>query len=840
MSWECMCGQSCATRNAVVDHLRRAHSAKVVNVKAPAVPSSSAQVPAQCGADKLAVDKQKCVSGSSPVPSPSFKKQTPSPVSLSSFKTQASSAVSLSASQMQTPSPASPPSVKAQMSPIHSPSSFSRRTKSGKAQLSVPTTKTKHGSAESPTAPSLAFPQPQRGGSGAGETALRCSKSPLEYIPAAGNAVCNDHDYTVIEGQHLNLQLAHKRMGGSPWTHCTMATNTCSRDALATSGTFPTSGRFPMSRSAPTATLVLSKLILDEATKELIGLPPADVRRDQPAHLIHNLPGEGATEVDVLVINDIRFQYDVNKDIHCQYDVEVVAPDDYPYFVEMEKKKDDIFIMDDEHEVDDSLLEMTDIQVDTFCHEHGQVDGLNLITNLTHLQPLRSSCAWQVDGSETCHPEDNSTALEARFEQYRRRYSIGCVSANERSEFQQVAPGNSFSKHRAVVSCTSLANFGRVVSKCSQALIEGHDDISGAEPGLSQLDGSGSKRKKRAASKTTMPVKKMKQMESEEELVATLSVSDSAGMRAATTLKTAVSGTTVEAEDDVPPCGSSVGESTSSVVPKSPEERMAEHFQSCLDQGIRLSSRKTGPKRGLPRSDSTSKKAMTAQDTSPQPSVVEGNVLEGDTTPKSKEMMKGKGKKRSSADKTSPSPKRKKTREQATTPMSQSKLSPIEGEAGKERRTLKKKIAVERSRGRDDRTGGGKAPDTLIASSQEGIEQLLTEELDTVGNEEAARRNGIASSAQCIEQHPRDLVKGSGKKAIAQPHQSIAQHTTDKAGMEQDEEGSVEARRDAEQRAPKPAQTKAGRKGKLRTKKENASASAMSEIPTTIPPVSAR
>lgn len=811
-TWECMCGRGFGTRNSLMDHLRRIHGAKVVNERHCAAHSSVTPPREQHGSNRLAATKQERVSGSPPVSPPSSGDQSSSAVSLSSNKTQTSSAVSSPAFQMQPSFPVSVASVKTQTPPISSPLSLSRQNKTGRAHPGAATAKIQRENAETSKVRVAAEPR---------ETTLRCSKNTLDYIPAAENAVCNDHDYTIIEGQHLNLQLTRKRMGGSNWSHCAVATNASSRGALATSG------NFPFSRSAPVATIVLSKIVLDEATKDLIGLPSADVRRDQSLPAMCSMSGEGEAKLEVLLINDIHFQYDVNRDIRCQYEVEVVAPDDYLHFVEIEKEKGDIFIMDDEHEVDGSLLEMTDIQVDTFCHEHGQVDGLNLIANLTQLQPLKSSCVWQVDGSGSCPPDGDNTALEIRFDQYRRRYAIDHVSANGSSEFQQVIPSNRFSKWKKKVSHTSLAKFSHVVSEGAEASTKSYD-VSGTETHISQLDGSGSKRKTRSASQKEIPAKKRKQVEDEEELEATSSVAGPGGVKADVTLKTAVR----EAVGDVPLCSSSVDESSSSVGPKTPEERMAKHFQSCLDQGILLSTRKTGPKTGLPHLGSTSKAVTAAKETSPRPSVAEGSVNEVGATPKkTKEMMKGKGKRRSSVDKTPPLQKRKKTSEQMTTPQPP-EVPPVEGR--EQRPTKRKKVVVEKASVR----GGGKAPETPIASSQEDIEQQLPEELDTDRNDEDPGRNGIASSAQCIEQYPKDLVNDCSKKAIAQPQPSVAQHTTDEAGMGLDEASSVEGGKDAEQGTPEPAQSSAGRKGKAQAKKKKASASSVLEIPTIIPPVS--
>ena len=801
-TWECMCGRASGTRNSLMDHLRRIHGAKVVNERHCAAHGSVTPLCEQHGSNKLAATKQERVSGSPPVSPPSSGDQSSSAVSSPAFQKQPSFPVSVASVKTQTP-------------PISSPLSLSRQNKTGRAQPGASTAKIQRENAETSKVQAAAEPR---------ETTLRCSKNTLDYIPAAENAVCNDHDYTIIEGQHLNLQLTRKRMGGSNWSHCAAATNASSRGALATSG------NFPFSRSSPVATIVLSKIILDEATKDLIGLPSADVRRDQSLPSMCSMPGEGAAKMEVLLINNIHFQYDVNRDIRCQYEVEVVAPDDYLHFVEMEKEKGDIFIMDDEHEVDESLLEMTDIQVDTFCHEHGQVDGLNLIANLTQLQSLKSSCVWQVDGSGSCPPDSGSTALETRFDQYRRRYAIDHVSANGSSEFQQVIPSNRFSKWKKV-SHTSLAEFSHVVSEGAEASIKGYD-VSGTETHISQLDGSGSKRKTRGASKKETPAKKRKQVEDEEELEATSSVAGPGGMKADVTLKTAVREATVDAVGDVPLCSSSVDESSSSVGPKTPEERMAKHFQSCLDQGILLSTRKTGPKTGFPHLGSTSKAVTAAKESSPQPSVAEGSVKEVGATPKkTKEMMKGKGKRRSSVDKTPPSQKRKKTSDQMTTPQPP-EVPPVEGR--EQRPTKKKKVVVEKASVRS----GGKAPETPIASSQEDIEQQLPEELDTDRNDGDPGRNGIASSAQCIEQYPKDLVNDCSKKAVAQPQPSVAQHTTDEAGMGLDETSSVEGGKDAEQGTPEPAQSSAGRKGKAQAKKKKASASSVSEIPTIIPPVS--
>ena len=650
-----------------------------------------------------------------------------------------------------------------------------------------------------------------QGGVESQEPVLQFSRNTLDYIPAAENAVCNDHDYTVIEGQHLNLQLTRRRMGGTPWLHCTMATTARKQDALATSGTFltsgnfPASGSFPISRSAPIATIVLSKITLDEATREFIGMPSTDVRRDQPPHTLCSLSGEAATNnMEALLINDIhdiRFQYDVNRDIHCQYEVEVVAPDDYPYFVEMEKKKGDIFIMDDEHEVDDRLLEMTEVQADTFCHENGQVDGLNLIANLTYLQPIGSSSDWQVDGTKTscwedgtksCCYEDGAktscceggtktsccedstktsccedgtktcgnVALEAKFEQYRRRYAVdrGCTSV--KSEFKQVIPGNAFSKCREKISHISLAKFGHVTVKGLQASAKTYGDIS-------QFDGSGSRRKK------TTPVKMPRQVENEGESVGASPVAEAAGMRETVTAVTAVCETMRDDEGDAPPCGSRVEEAGSpSVVLKSPEERMTEHFQSCLDQGILLSARKTKAKGSLARSGSTSEKVMASMSDTSQSLVPKGNGVEVGTAPKKNtKATKGKGKRQSPADKTTPSPKRRKNSGQA--------------------------------------------------------------ELNVDGTEEATRRHGIASSAQCIEQYSKDPVRDSGTEAVAQLQHSIARPTTDEAGMGLDRESDVEPGSDREQGMSESPQSKRDRKGKARAKKGKSFA-----IPTTIPQVS--
>ena len=778
----------------------------------PATASSAPTlVLTQRGSNKLTENKQERSSGELPVSPQSFEKQTSPAVSLSPSKAHVSSAASVPGSQYHTSASDSSPSVKTQTPLSLSPLSLNGQTKIGKARSNVPAAKIQHNGSES---------SKMQGGAESQEPVLQFSRSTLDYIPAAENAVCNDHDYTVIEGQHLNLQLTRRRMGGTPWLHCTMATTARKQDALATSGTFltsgnfPASGSFPISRSAPIATIVLSKITLDEATREFIGMPSTDVRRDQPPHTLCSLSGGAAmNNMEALLsndIHDIRFQYDVNRDIHCQYEVEVVAPDDYPYFVEMEKKKGDIFIMDDEHEVDDRLLEMTEVQADTFCHENGQVDGLNLIANLTYLQPIGSSSDWQVDGTKTsccedgtktsccedgmktCCCEDSTktscceggmktsccedgtktcccedgtktcgnVALEAKFEQYRRRYAVdrGCTSV--KSEFKQVVPGNAFSKCREKISHISLAKFGHVTVNGLQASAKTYGDIS-------QFDGSGSRRKK------TTPVKMPRQVENEGESVGTSPVAESAGMRETVTAVTAVCETMRDDEGDAPPCGSRVEEADSpSVVLKSPEERMTEHFQSCLDQGILLSARKTKGKGSLSRSGSTSEKVMASMSDTSQSLVPEGNGVEVGIAPKKNtKATKGKGKRQSSADKTTPSPKRRKNSEQA--------------------------------------------------------------ELNVDGTEEATRRHGIASSAQCIEQYSKDPVRDSGTEAVAQPQHSIAQPTTDEAGMGLDTESDVEPGSDREQGMSESPQSKRDRKGKARAKKGKSFA-----IPTTIPQVS--
>ena len=835
-SWLCTCGRAFTARSTLVDHLRRTHGASVVSERPATASSAPTLVLTQCGSNKLTENKQEQSSGVPPVSPQSFEKQTSPAVSLSPSKAHVSSAASVPGSQYHTSASDSSPSVKSQTPPSLSPLSLNGQTKIGKARSNVPAAKIQHNGSESSKI---------QGGAESQEPVLQFSRSTLDYIPAAENAVCNDHDYTVIERQHLNLQLTRRRMGGTPWLHCTMATTARKQDALATSGTFltsgnfPASGSFPISRSAPIATIVLSKITLDEATREFIGMPSTDVRRDQPPHTLCSLSGEAATNnMEALPINDIhdiRFQYDVNRDIHCQYEVEVVAPDDYPYFVEMEKKKGDIFIMDDEHEVDDRLLEMTEVQADTFCHENGQVDGLNLIANLTYLQPIGSSSDWQVDGTKTCCCEDGTkisccedgtktcccedgtktscceggtktsccedgtktcccedgtktscceggtktsccedgtktsccedgtktcgnVALEAKFEQYRRRYGVdrGCTSV--KSEFKQVVPGNAFSKCREKISHISLAKFGHVTVKGLQASAKTYGDIS-------QFDGSGSRRKK------TTPVKMPRQVENEGEPVGTSPVAEAAGMRETVTAVTAVCETMRDDEGDAPPCGSRVEEAGSpSVVLKSPEERMTEHFQSCLDQG--MSARKTKGKGSLARSGSTSEKGMASMSDTSQSLVPEGIGVEVGTAPKKNtKATKGKGKRQSLADKTTPSPKRRKNSGQA--------------------------------------------------------------ELNVDGTEEATRRHGIASSAQCIEQYSKDPVRDSGTEAVAQPQHSIAQPTTDEAGMGLDTESDVEPGSDREQGMSESPQSKRDRKGKARAKKGKSFA-----IPTTIPQVS--
>ena len=725
--------------------------------------SASTPVPTQHGSSKLTESKREQSSGAPPLSPHSFEKQTSPAVSLSPYKAQISSAASVPGSQQHTSAADSSLFLKTQTPPSLSPLSLNTQTKTEKAKSNVPAAKVQHNGSESSKVRGVESREP----------VLRFSRNTLDYIPAAENAVCNDHDYTVIEGQHLNLQLTRKRMGGSPWLHCTMATTARRQDALATSGTFltsgsfPASGSFPISRSAPIATIVLSKITLDEATREFIGMPSADARRDQPPHSLCSLSGEAATNnVEALLINDIHFQYDVNRDIHCQYEEEVVAPDDYPYFVEMEKKRGDIFIMDDEHEVDDRLLEMTEVQTDTFCHENGQVDGLNLIANLTYLQPIGGSCDWQVDGTKTCCCEDGSVALETKFEQYRRCYAVDRGYANVKSEFKQVVPGNGFSKCREKISHTSLAKFGHVMLEGLQASAKTYGDIS-------QFDGPGSKRK------NTTPVKRPRQVGNEGESVGTSPAAEAAGMRETVTAMTAACETMRDDEGDAAPCGSRVEAAGSpSVVLKSPEERMAEHFQSCLDQGILLSVCKTEAKGSLACSGSTSKKVMASASDTSQSLVPEGDVVEVGTTPKMKntKAAKGKGKRQSSAGKTTPSPKRRKNSGQ--------------------------------------------------------------KELNVDGTEKVTGRHGIASSSQCIEQYSVAPVRDSGMEAVAQLQHSIAQPTNDEAGMELDKESSVEPGSGTEQGMSESPQSKRDRKGKLRAKKGKSFASPVSKIPTTIPQVS--
>ena len=168
--------------------------------------------------------------------------------------------------------------------------------------------------------------------------------------------------------------------------------------------------------------------LLDESTRDLAGPSPAEVGKKKCSFPFLVPKKEPLFAESDMIPGD---------SIDHQLEVEIIDPKDHSQFAAVEEESGDIYIVDDEHVVDDSLSEMTDVQVDTFCHDGGRIDGLSLMSHIraAYVKPfglaaltpaqvtLSNHAVLQVDGtgSTTCRAPTASD-VNSKFLLYRRQF----------------------------------------------------------------------------------------------------------------------------------------------------------------------------------------------------------------------------------------------------------------------------------------------------------------------------------------------------------------------------------------------------------------------------------